>query len=74
MYLIRYQQSLENISRRVVFSAHIRKDELRFGDLVLVETENSTYRIHVLGDSQYLVSGGCFKKNGRNAVKVKIHG
>lgn len=74
MCIIRYQQSLENIYRRIDFLEHIGKQELRFGDLVHVETKNSTYILHVIGNSQYLVCGGWFDRNGSSPTKVRING
>jgi len=74
MCIIKYQQSLENINKRTDFFEHIRKEELKFGDLVLVDTKNSTYHIHVLGDSRYLVSGGWFDRNGRSPAMIRISG
>ena len=70
----RYQQSLENLKRSIVFLNYIRKEELRFGDLVLVETKNSTYIFHVMGNSHYLVSGGWFDRSGSSPAKVRING
>ncbi len=74
MSRIRYQQSLENINLRTDFSEHVRKEELKFGDLVFIETKNSFYHIHVLGDSRYLVSGGWFDKNKLSPALIKING
>jgi hypothetical protein len=74
MFRIRYQQSLENINIRTDFLEHVRKEELKFGDLVFIETKNSFYHIYVLGNSRYLVSGGWFDKNEFSPAIIKING
>ncbi len=44
--------------------AAVRKNDLRFGDRVVVTTCNSTYSIHVLKNGQYAISGGWVNKEG----------
>jgi hypothetical protein len=72
--MIRFQQSLENLNRRTIFTDVVSKEELRYGDFVLIETKNSTYFISVLGNNYYLVSGGWFDRNGLSPAKVRING
>jgi hypothetical protein len=74
VFRIRFQQSLENINKRTDFFEHIQAEELKFGNLVFIETKNSFYHIYVLGDSRYLVSGGWFDKNKLSPALVKING
>ena len=66
--------NLEGIIDRAVDMNQVRKKELRFGDLVLIDTENSTYSVYVLQDDFYLVSGGWFDRNGLSPAKVSING
>ena len=54
--------------------ASIRKKDLQRGDLVLVRTKNSLYQILVLGEDQYLVSGGWFDREGRTPQVTGISG
>ncbi len=44
--------------------AAVRKNDLRFGDRVVVTTRNSTYSIQVLKNGQYAISGGWVDKEG----------
>jgi hypothetical protein len=52
----------------------VLKRELRSGDWVLVTTKNSTYSICVLGDDQYVVSGGWFDREGVSPQEISITG
>lgn len=72
--MIRFRQNLDNINNRIDFFDYISKEELRFGDIVYVETKNSTYLFYVLEDGRYLVSGGWFDKNKLSPVKIRTNG
>ena len=50
------------------------KVDLEFGDLVLVNTANSTYSIYVLDDGFYSISGGWFDRQGLSPMKTTIAG
>lgn len=52
----------------------IYKSALRFGDQVILETSNSVYKIRVLDNQQYIVSGGWFDRNKLSSVKTTIRG
>jgi hypothetical protein len=52
----------------------VRKTELRRGDHVVIETENSVYTIRVADDSSYQVAGGWFDRNGRGPERTAING
>jgi len=52
----------------------VRKDDLEFGDQVLVTTRNSTYSIYVLHEGLYSVSGGWFDHHGLSPAQVAING
>jgi hypothetical protein len=52
----------------------IRKVDLKHGDYVLVETVNSIYRIRVVAEGMYEVSGGWFDKHGATPVITSITG
>ncbi|HEY7575854.1 MAG TPA: hypothetical protein VIB08_11855 [Thermoanaerobaculia bacterium] len=52
----------------------VRKTDLRRGDRIRVETENSVYDIAVLEDSTYSISGGWFDRQGISPVRISIAG
>ncbi len=54
--------------------AAVRKNDLRFGDRVVVTTCNSTYSIHVLKNGQFAISGGWVDKEGLSPLRTHIHG
>lgn len=71
------QKPGESLSALVASSSlirQVRKDELQVGDLVLVRTERSLYKIHVLGGGRYSVSGGWFDERGVSPKEVSIVG
>ncbi|MFQ5638402.1 MAG: hypothetical protein ACE5IR_10460 [bacterium] len=70
----RAAQSLSKILDRTDFLKQVYKKDLQFGDLVLVQTQNSTYTVRVLDDGFYSVSGGWFDLQGLSPVKLKITG
>ncbi len=66
--------SLDAIVEQSEKLKQVRKDELRFGDWVIVVTMNSIYSIRVIEDGFYLVSGGWFDKKGISPLKTTIAG
>jgi len=54
--------------------AAVRKNDLRFGDRVVVTTCNSTYSIHVLKNGQYAISGGWVDQEGLSPLRTHISG
>jgi len=66
--------SLDKIVDGAVQLKQVRKEELQFGDLVLITTRNSDYSVSVIGDDHYIVSGGWFARKGRSPMKVAITG
>lgn len=66
--------SLERIVDGAVQLKQVRKEDLQFGDLVLITTRNSDYSVSVLGNDIYVVSGGWFARKGRSPTKVSITG
>jgi hypothetical protein len=74
MFKIRFHQSLENINGRTVYSDLVSKADLKNGDLILIETKNSSYFISFLGNNYYLVVGGWFDRKWLSPAKVRING
>ena len=66
--------NLIRIMERSVFLYQIRKEDLRFGDLILISTMNSKYSVYVLDDNFYLVYGGWFDKKRLSPIKIQING
>lgn len=52
----------------------VRKEDLKFGDMVLITTRNSLYSIYVIDTDHYIVSGGWFDRKGLSPVKQSIAG
>lgn len=67
-------QSLEHILNTTDRLKQLRKKDLQFGDLVVIRTKNSEYRLRVLEDGYYQVSGGWFVQKGMSSFKVRITG
>jgi len=66
--------SLEKIVDGAVHLKQVRKEDLQFGDVVLITTRNSDYSVCVLDNGHYIVSGGWFARKGLSPVKVGITG
>lgn len=71
---IKHYWSLERILERAIFLDQVREEDVRFGDLMLIITQHSTYSLYILQDDFYLVSGGWFDRNGLSPVKIQING
>ena len=52
----------------------LHKAHLRIGDLITVETTNSTYVMRYLGDDMYAVMGGHFTRMGMAPFHTPIEG
>lgn len=66
--------SLEKIVDGAVHLKQVRRDDLEFGDLILITTRNSDYSVYVLDNNRYVVSGGWFARKGRSPMQVSITG
>ena len=69
-----YGVSLESITQASGKLKEVRKEILRPGDWVFAKTLNSTYRVRVLENGHYEVSGGWFDSKGLSPVQTRIHG
>lgn len=74
--MIGYGHRLEKIVEGSTHMSKVLKEELQFGDLVLITTRNSVYSVYVLDTDNdlYLVSGGWFDRKGLSPVKASIAG
>ena len=52
----------------------VYKDDLEFGDLLVVTTRNSTYSIHIFEGNLYTVTGGWFDIHGLSPINIGIKG
>jgi len=52
----------------------VRKDDVHFGDRVIVRTRNSVYSLWSLGGDTFAVSGGWFDKHGDTPTTVTVNG
>jgi len=65
---------LDKIVESSLSLKQVRKEDLQFGDMVLITTRNSLYSIYVLDPENYLVSGGWFDRKGLSPVKASVAG
>ncbi|NIR53017.1 hypothetical protein GWO43_30680 [candidate division KSB1 bacterium] len=70
----KFGQSLARVIERSRILKQVYKKDVHFGDLVIVNTHNSTYSVRVLSHGRYLVSGGWFDLHGLSPVKTSITG
>jgi hypothetical protein len=52
----------------------VTKNDLRWGDKVIVTTKNSVYSLFVVEDRTYWVTGGWFDKHSCSPQRVRING
>lgn len=65
---------LDKIVESSLVLQQVRKEDLQFGDMVLITTRNSLYSIYVLDTENYLVSGGWFDRKGLSPIKASVTG
>jgi hypothetical protein len=53
---------------------HVKKEDLRPGDHVILRTANSEYHLQAAGGGTYVVCGGWFRKKGLDGVRVRVTG
>ncbi len=67
-------QTLEAITNHARSLEVVRKEDLRSGDLVMVRTRNSLYRLWALSGRHFWVWGGWFDRQGTSPQRVSING
>ena len=72
--MIAQARTVDALVQHATILDSIPKADLRSGDQVLVETENSIYTIAVLEDSSYAISGGWFDRQGVSPARISIVG
>jgi hypothetical protein len=66
--------TLDALARDAARAGGLRRDDVWPGDVLLVETRNSSYAIDVLDRGAFAVSGGWFHRNGIARGVVGIAG
>jgi len=66
--------SLSRLAQDAAQRLQVRKPDLGAGDWLAVKTANSTYVIRVLGNGDYLLTGGWFDAPGHGPSVVRING
>ena len=74
MEMIHFGRSLSNLVAGSDAIKQVYKANLRSGDVVLVQTCNSVYTMHVMGDGWFEISGGWFDRKGKSPMKIRING
>ena len=69
-----YGHNLDAIIAQSEQLKQVYKNDLHFGDWVIIVTLNSVYSIRVIEDEFYLVSGGWFDRKGVAPLKTTIAG
>jgi hypothetical protein len=70
----RLARTLGAVVQHASLSDAVRKDDLQFGDRVIVRTRNSVYSLWSLGGDEFAVSGGWFDQNGPSPMKITVNG
>jgi len=52
----------------------VRKSDIYFGDLIIVNTRNSTYSLRAVDRDLFVVSGGWFDHRGLSPLKTTVRG
>jgi hypothetical protein len=66
--------SMDSMIKNSRYLREVQKSGVYPGDLVIITTRNSVYRLLALGNGQYRVSGGWFDKTGISHSVVTITG
>ena len=66
--------SLETLRHQIPLLPQVLKSDLSTGDILLVRTRNSLYRICAVGSGEYLVAGGWFDRKGMSPLRTTIAG
>lgn len=67
-------RSLDALAAEAVNLPAVSRNDLRFGDCLVVTTRNSIYSLCLLEDGTYSVAGGWFDRNGGSPQRVGVNG
>ena len=68
------ERTLQMLTENAAGFEGVRKNDLRCGDWLIVDTKNSSYSILALGGDRYCVSGGWFDRQGLSPATLTING
>jgi hypothetical protein len=69
-----YGYSLASLAQSCEKLRQVEKARLHPGDLMYVQTKNSSYAIRTLDDGYFEISGGWFDREGGAPQKLRING
>jgi hypothetical protein len=69
-----YGQSLEKVIATADDLKQVKKSDVYFGDLIIVNTRNSVYSLKAVERDLFLVSGGWFDRKGMSPLKTTVRG
>ena len=72
--MIKVGQSLTTLVEMSDRLQQVYKLDLHLGDCLIVKTRNSVYRMHVLEEGWFEISGGWFDRKGESPMRVRING
>ena len=52
----------------------VRRQDIEFGDRIIVSTKNSVYSLTARADGSFEVSGGWFEREGRGPTAIEVLG
>jgi hypothetical protein len=74
MEMIRAAQTLSTLVDMSDGLKEVYKADLRPGNCLIVQTRNSLYKMEVIGDGWFEITGGWFDRKGTSPVRVRING
>jgi hypothetical protein len=69
-----YGHSLEKVIATTDDLRQVKKSDVYFGDLIIVNTRNSVYSLRAVDNDSFLVSGGWFDRKGLSPLKTTVRG
>jgi hypothetical protein len=66
--------SLSSFSDLSIKAGAVKRQEVLPGDSIMVRTQNSVYALRLGNDGAFSVSGGWFRRKGRENTKMTITG
>jgi hypothetical protein len=74
MEMIQIGQNLATLVDMSDNMKQVYKVDLRFGDCLVVQTCNSLYKMRVIAEGWFEITGGWFDRKGKSPMRVRISG